>query len=194
MNKIILSDCDEVILNFVDPFETWIKDVKGLKPEKSLREVYKPEIWLGITREEGWDLLLEYSINYESFGDLPPYFDALEYINKLNEYGYRLDVITACSDHPIVVEKRWKNLKKYFGNAVRGLHCVGVGQPKLETLKKYPENLIWVEDSHKHARAGIEAKHKSILINRTHNLEEEAHEGVIRVDSWKEIFEIIMKK
>ena len=62
MNKIILTDCDEVLFDFSTPFEEWIRNYKGLNPKGPLGSVYKPEIWLDLPRNEAQDLHREMTV------------------------------------------------------------------------------------------------------------------------------------
>jgi FMN phosphatase YigB (HAD superfamily) len=187
--KLILSDADEVLLCWADAFKIWLKDVKQHDID-AVEQHARMEDWLSITSEQKKSLLIEFNTTYEYFGRLEPYHNAKEYVAKLYEHGYKLVVITACPDDDKTRLARQNNLELHFGPAIGDIHCVGVGFSKKEILQKY-EPTFWVEDTTRHALVGADLGHKSLLINRRHNIRDELPESIIRVNDWKDIYHII---
>ena len=187
---IILCDVDGCVLDWSKDFEKWATITKGYSPEKSLQDEYRIEDWLGISLAEAHSLMQEFSVSQKDFESLDCYPDAKLVIDRLHQEGYRFVFVTAVSNDDITYTKRMANLTKHFGNTFQELHHVGIGAPKLETLKTF-EPTIWIEDSIKHAIEGREANHTPILINRRHNRNQVAPEFITRVDDWNDIYRLI---
>ena len=187
---ILLTDVDEVLFKWAAVFERWIREHKGYNPSNSITDVYRVEKWLNLSKDEGEALLQEFNSKNEAFGNLEPYADATDYVPRISQLGYSFIAITACPNDPVTEERRRKNIEKHFPGVFKGLFCVGVGGSKLETLQKF-NTTYWVEDSLKHAIVGAELGHKSLLINRPHNIEHAVPTNILRVNGWHEIYDIV---
>ena len=189
MTKVILTDLDEVIFDWQGPFEKWATEVKGYNPELPLRNFWDIERWLGLTYEEGRELIQEFN-HLESFGDLKPLPRVVENVLLLADKGYKFVAITACASDEWTHQTRWRNLRRCFGHVFDTLHCVGLSQPKTDYLTRY-QPTWWVEDKATHAVAGADLGHYPFLINYSWN-EYEKDERVMRVLNWDEIASTIL--
>ena len=192
--KIILSDVDEVLFDWAEPFEAWVRatypqyrDVKT-----HLVDHWHVEAWLGCEIEESRRMIREFN------GDptIWPYFKPLEHVvesvKQLHDLGYQFVAITACAEDQATYEGRWQNLQDVFGYGVFDtLHCVGLASSKREALARYKPT-IWVEDKFKHAFDGVNLGHTSFLINYNHNIRDH-DDRIIRVDDWRAIVNHVLE-
>jgi len=193
MAKVILTDIDEVIFNWSEPFEEWVRDnFPQHSPETSLRDHWHVEAWLNCPIEHSRELIKEFN------GDdnIWPYFEPLpgvtETINRFHAEGWNFVAITACAEDEITYRGRMENLQACFGRAFDTLHCVGLHSSKKEILERYAPT-YWVEDKMKHAVDGADVGHTSFLINYKHN-ERDYDSRVTRVKDWHEIYDRIALK
>ena len=188
---LILTDVDEVILQWQGSFFNWVRCHTDLKFTEDLSQLVNMEQFLGCSYETARDLIHEFN-NSEHFANLLPCQHAPEYLTKLYEKGYRFMAISACSNTQRIYSMRWQNIQQYFPDMFIGLHCVG-GEgshaDKYHYLNLY-KSAIWVEDQYKHAVAGLAAGHTTFLINYPHNMEFN-HPQIIRVTNWADIYDYI---
>jgi 5'(3')-deoxyribonucleotidase len=188
--KLILTDIDDTTVNWASEFERYLRQTKQhLVPDESLQKFHNIEEWLHCTLEETRQLIYDFNHIDYIWRDLPPLPHAVEAIEELTNMGYKFVAITACSQDESTLEGRWNNLRTYFDDAFVDCIAVGLGQSKLEYLKKY-DPTYWVEDKFKHAMSGIEAGHKSFLIDYEHNRQFE-DDRITRVSDWSEIVQYI---
>jgi hypothetical protein len=85
--KLILTDCDEVILHWTDAFTNWLKTEKSIFPTK-YRNSHYISTWLDIHPDEACDLVVEFNSS-KHFEVLEPYDCATDYLPKLHSEGAR---------------------------------------------------------------------------------------------------------
>lgn len=184
--RTILTDVDGVLLYWKKAFEDYVRNVLKLPITKDWASHYHVEDWLDIHPDEATRIISEFH-DGDALSTLPPFDDALEYIPKFVEDGWRFVAITACGPADITYRMRKQNLETCFGPIFDHIHTVGVHDSKEHWLSKY-DPTIWVEDTWRHANAGHRLGHKAFLIDREYNTME-AHEGPTVVTGWKEIYE-----
>lgn len=187
---IILTDCDGVLLSWVHSFEWWMKR-KGYKKTNCIS--YKVSDYYGVSDEEA-DVLVRHFNESAAIGFLPPIGDAIKYVRKLHEeHGAVFHCITSLGTEPYAQRLREENLKRVFGETVfERVHCIDCGEDKTEALERYKDSgFMWIEDKPENADVGAEMGLQSFLINRPYNANHSVRNDVIRVDSWKEIYEHI---
>ena len=144
MKKTILTDVDGVLLNWEYAFEVWMLE-QGFKATPGL--FYKQEEKYNISKEQAKKLI---KIFNESavIGFLPPLRDAIEWVTRLADEGWKFHVITSLSTQYHAQKLRKQNLDKLFGKGVfTEVTCLGTGADKDEALAKYKDSgLWWVED------------------------------------------------
>lgn len=191
MTKLILTDVDEVVLNWRASFEKWClqqADITIDPARPTLVDHHKAEEWLGADLEttkgyierfhhDGW------------FEKLEPYPDASIYIPKLANLGYRFVAVTAIDDDPSTYDARLRNLRTHFDDLFAAVHCVGLMGSKREVLGWYRPT-YWVEDKPSNAKLGAELGHTSFLISHPNNLDYNDPQ-VKRVGGWKDIFNML---
>ena len=187
--KIILTDCDGVLLDWEKAFIDWMTS-KGY--EKKVNAVYDIDVAFDLPRNEGKRLVKEFN---ESawMGFLPALRDSRSGVAALVEAGYRFVVITSLSTDPMAKRLRWMNLNDIFGrNVFVDLICLDTGADKDEALEQYRDSgLYWIEDKLSNAQLGLDLGLKPILIEHGFNMDEDIPEGMQKVVNWKEIYEIL---
>lgn len=188
--KIILTDCDGVLLDWETTFYNWM-DSKGYT--KKVNGVYKMEIAYGIPKLECKRLIREFN---ESawMGFLPALRDARSGVARLVENGYQFICITSLSLDEKAKMLRVSNLKNVFGkNVFIDVVCLDTGADKDEALAPYAgSGMWWLEDKTENAVCGDKLGLKSILLSHEHNADAAGIESIERVASWAEIADIIL--
>ena len=187
-NKIILTDCDGVCLDWEYGFHTWMETHGHKLVNKDLYSVAKQYDM----DQDAAKRQVEIFNSSASMGFLPPLRDAQYYMKLLAEkLGYRFIAVTSLSNDPSAQKLRTCNLNKIFGEGTFiEFHYLDCGADKDEILTelagKYPGS-IWVEDKYVNAEVGRELGFDSLIVEHGHNL---AYEGECKVvKNWKEIYE-----
>lgn len=187
MNKLILTDIDDTILNYVTPFRAWM-EAKGYEPVRPYGEVYNLGQIYGLDDDHAISLIEEFT-HGEEFGALAPEPCALEVLPALYWEGYRFVAISATVKSKENRDRRMKNISEAFGFEFEDCFCTGLRLPKTPYLESYRgKSDLWVEDNFSHAVDGAEMGHNTFLITRLYNRDFE-HERVTRVNDWHDIAE-----
>ena len=193
-DKIILTDCDGVVLDWEEGFSIWMEHhghskVEGYQYVNSIGDRY------GLTKEQGNKLVKQFNES-AAIGFLPPLRDAQYFVKKLHEqHQYKFIAITSLSLDPYAKYLRERNLKKLFGDAFIDVICLDTGADKDTILEeygqKYPGN-YWVEDKPENVNWGIDAGLNGILVEHGHNLDYKGNATIVK--NWQEIYSIITAK
>ena len=188
-DKVILTDCDGVLMNWEYAFNVWMEN-NGYVEKENSQLVYDMGDRYGITHEEKKRLVKLFNES-SSIGFLPPLRDAMHYARKLHEEcGYIFKVITSLSTQPHAVDLRKKNLTKLFGTAIDDVICLETGADKDEALEPYKgSGLLWIEDKYQNAEVGAKLGLNSIIVEHGHNMD--YNSNIPLVKSWKEIYEMV---
>jgi FMN phosphatase YigB (HAD superfamily) len=189
ISKIILTDCDGVLLDWETAFHTWMEDKGYTAADKTL---YKMNEAYDIEKAESKRLIREFNESVRML-DLPAFRDARSGVARLVEAGYKFVVITSMSLDPMAKKAREINLEAVFGEGViEGVKTLDTGADKDEALEFYRDSgLYWIEDKDENAIAGANVGLKSILIEHNHNVECN-DSRVARCANWKEIADLIL--
>ena len=189
MNKIVLTDCDGVLLNWEYAFDCWLEE-RGYKRLRT--DVYDIHERYGITKQEGKGLIKIFN-ECAAIGFLPPQRDAMYYVRRMyEEHGIRFRVITSLSTDPYAKKLRARNLQKLFGDAIEKVICLGTGDDKDEALAPYKDSgMFWLEDKVENAIVGRDLGLKAILMEHHHNMDDSEHDIPLAKD-WKTIYEMIV--
>jgi len=188
--KVILTDADGVLFDWLYAFDGWMK-----RHGKNIvgRDIYKVADRYGLPRHEG--KMYARMFNESAWiRKLPPYKDAIKFIKKLHEeHGYVFHIISSLSDDEYSQRLRTKNLIEMFGPSVFEKYIyLDTGADKDEALSHYADTgCWWIEDKPENADVGVKMGLESILMNHDHNKDVEVKDEVIRVNNWKEIYNII---
>ena len=192
MQKIILTDCDGVVLDWEEGFSIWMEHHGHTKVE-GYQYMYNIGDRYGISKEQGSKLVRQFNES-AAIGFLPPLRDSQYFVKKLNEqHQYKFIAITSLSLDPYAKYLRERNLKKLFGDAFIEVVCLDTGADKDEILAeygpKYPGH-YWIEDKAENLRAGINQGLKGILIEHGHNMNDTVDGYVVK--NWEEIYNIVV--
>lgn len=186
--KVILVDCDGVLLDWEYAFDRWMAR-HGYTVVKEGE--YKMNIKYGLERAETKKLIRIFNES-ATIRRLPPLRDAIHYVQKLHkEHGYVFHAITSLSNDEYAQHLRTKNLCELFGPTVFETYVyLDCGADKDEALAKYQDsNCWWVEDKPENAEVGLKCGLRSVLMNHEHN---KSYEGeAVSVQNWEEIYELV---
>jgi len=187
-DKVILVDCDGVLLDWEYAFDQWMK-----RHDYSVVVTgdYQMHIKYGLERKEAMRLIRMFN---ESawIRKLPPLRDAIHYVKKLHaEHGYIFHAITSLSNDQYAQHLRTKNLREMFGDTVFEKYVyLDTGADKDEVLEEYSNTgCYWVEDKPQNALVGNAVGLNSLLMDHDHNQGD--FPGVKRVRNWKEIYNLV---
>jgi hypothetical protein len=191
-NRIILTDCDGVLLNWEYAFSVWMEDhgfemVPGGELNYDIGERY------GITKTQGKKLIKMFNES-AAIGFLPPLRDAMYYVKRLHEeHGFVFHCITSLSLDKNAKRLREMNLAKLFGETVfEKIVCLDTGADKDDALAPYRKTgLWWIEDKPENAQLGWTLGLKPILVEHGHNMYH-YHEDIPKVKDWREIYELVV--
>lgn len=191
-NRIILTDCDGVLLNWEYAFSVWMEDhgfemIPGGELNYDIGERY------GITKTQGKRLIKMFNES-AAIGFLPPLRDAMYYVKRLHEeHGFVFHCITSLSLDKNAQRLREMNLSKLFGETVfEKIVCLDTGADKDEALAPYRKTgLWWIEDKPENAQLGWTLGLKPILVEHGHNMHH-YHEDIPKVRDWREIYELVI--
>lgn len=191
-NRVILVDCDGVLLDWEYSFDVWMRQHGFNKVEGGALK-YDIGKRYGIDKEQGRKLIKIF--NESAFmGFLPPLRDAMYYVKRLHEeHGYVFHCITSLTKDENACELRKMNLRKLFGDtAFEKFIFLDTGADKDEELEPYRgSGYWWIEDKIVNCEVGYSLGLKPLLVEHGHNMDFENPE-IPRVKNWKEIYERIV--
>lgn len=178
--KIILTDVDGVLLDYFTPFKDTFQLEQIRSDVNSFDEAFEldADIILG---------MVDMFNNSKGFGELSAFKDSVEYVHKLKEDGYKIEVITACGRSTHITEMRINNLERVFGKGLFDKYMfVEPDESKLVHLIKYNgSGYTWIEDSITNYKTGVQCGLDSILMDTDFNHSEDKLQHYY---SWKEIY------
>lgn len=190
MERVILSDVDGCMLLWKSSFENWMKRHGYEKVSKE--DTHEIEELYGLSKQKSEELINFFNESVH-MGRLPPLRDAIKYIRRLHEeHGFVFHCITAVGTHPLIHDLRMENLKRVFGpTVIERLVCTKSSSDKDPILREYKNSgLIWIEDKVSNAIMGKKHGLSPILINHDYNMN--CTGPFIRVNTWKEIHDIVV--
>lgn len=192
-NKLILTDCDGVLLDWEWAFHIWMQE-RGYVQRPNAKDYYKiHEQFEDLTWPEAKKFTKLFNES-AAIGFLPALRDATYYVKRLHEeHGYRFRVITSLSKDQNAIKLREMNLRKIFKDAIEEVICLDTGADKDEALAPYKDSgLWWIEDKPENSDVGHKLGLKSILVEHGHNMHHDCDYAV--VENWKEIYDIIVSQ
>lgn len=188
MNKVILTDCDGVLLDWEHSFDRWVQN-RGF--QKQTNEEYCIAATYGTSTHTA-DRMIEDFNQSLYFAKLTPLRDAYKYVRKFyEEHGVVFHCITSVGSDPMTAEARKANLDQVFGPGVfERVVCVGDG--KREALSEYEGTFLpWIEDKVSNAELGHDLGLDSYLVHHDHNKSEQIRlmeRGIRVVNGWRDIY------
>jgi len=189
-DKVILVDCDGVLLDWVYAFGQWMSRHGFVEVDTNVYDIAKR---YNIEKKLA-KMLVRMFNESATIRKLPPLRDAIKYVKKLHEeHGYVFHAITSLSDDYYSQHLRTKNLIELFGpTAFEKYTYLDTGADKDEELAPYQgTECYWIEDKQENAVCGAELGLTSLLVKHEHNRTFE-DERVTKVRNWKEIYDFII--
>jgi len=187
-DKVILTDCDGVLMNWEYAFNVWMKQHGYAHDPANLQ--YDMSHRYDIKKSEMQKIVKSFNES-AAIGFLPPHRDAMYYVDLLHrKHGYVFHMVTSLSLDPSAQELRIQNTRKLFGEtAFEKFIFADCGADKDEILAPYANSeLYWIEDKPENYDLGKRLNLNSILMEHGHNMN---LPGYQIVKNWKEIYEII---
>lgn len=184
-DKVILTDCDGVLLNWRYSFLNWMER-QGYMPVNE--GVYDISSLYGLEYSVGRRLVRQFNES-AAIGHLPPLRDAIKYVRKLHEeHGYVFHVITSLSRDPYAGQLRTENLERLFGKGVFERYVyLDTGEDKDEALGEYRySNYLWVEDKVANAMEGHKVGLDSVVMKHYWNENDKC--PLTFVNNWEDIY------
>ncbi len=188
-DKIIVVDCDGVLLDWEHSFKLWMKE-KGYEVKNEVEysmaksyEMEKPEM----------KKLIRHFNESATMCCLPPLRDAVKYVRKIHEeLGYVFHCVTSMTLDRHANKLREQNLSNLFGEtAFEKVQCLDTGADKDEALLPYLDSgCMWVEDKIKNAELGDRLGMSAVLMKHDHQ-NDYTNDAIPAVESWKEIYEML---
>ena len=189
-DKVILTDCDGVLLNWQYAFDCWMEE-KGYEKTIKHNRHYHVTDQYNLTILES-KKLVRYFQESACIGFLPAHRDAIHYVKIINEkLGYRFTVITSLSKNQYAQKLRKQNLRKLFGEyTFKDFIFLDTGEDKTEALEQYKDSqMYWIEDKAENATIGHKLGLSPMLMEHGYNMND-IHPFPI-VKDWKDIYDRI---
>jgi hypothetical protein len=190
LNKVILTDCDGVLMNWEYAFNTWMQ-AHGYEMTASGPGHYDMGDRYGLANAEK-KRLVKFFNESAAIGFLPPLRDAMHYVDLLHrKHGYVFHMITSLSLDHNAQALRIQNTKKLFGETAfeKFIFC-DTGADKDEVLEPYrASGLLWIEDKVENAELGDTLGLESVLIEHGHNM---TNSKFPLMASWSDLYEYIV--
>lgn len=192
-NKLILTDCDGVMLDWEWAFSVWMGEKGYTMLDTAKNSYYLHEHYAELEKKDTKRVVKQFNES-ASIGFLPALRDATYYVKRLHEeHGYQFRVITSLSKNKDAQRLREMNMRKLFGDAIENIICLDTGADKDEELAPYKDSgLWWIEDKWENAEVGHNLGLKTILVEHGHNMHHKCNYPVVK--NWKEIYELITTK
>lgn len=188
--KLILVDCDGVLVDWLYGFQRWMKqhNYEVVEPNE-----YDIAVMYDIDKGYAKNLVRVFNES-AACGWLPQFRDSVKYVRKLHEdHGFIFHCITSLSLDEHAGKLRKKNLEALFGKTVfEKIECLDCGADKDEALLPYKDTgCIWVEDKPENAEAGLKVGLNSVLIEHPHN-SYYSNSSIQKVKNWRQIYDMIV--
>lgn len=189
VEKVILTDCDGVLLDWESKFDPWCER-QGYRFHRDSHSYYSISEQLRISQKEGHDLIARFNSGSD-FESLPPWRDSVEVVQRMHSQGWKFVVITTAGFHPWTYGLRRSNLDRVFGpGVIEELHILELHGDKGVKLKDYANSgLYWIEDKCSNAELGYKYGLRPLLMTTTFNWN--VVSTVPRVNTWTEIEAIV---
>ena len=197
MEKIIYTDCDGVLLDWEPAFCEWMEN-RGYTVNPEYATHYKMSLRFSGNPDKPYNKDSVRQFNESAaIGFLPPLRDAVEYVQKIVDLGYKFTLVTSQTLDKHAQALRIQNLKRVFGSeAFKDFIILDTGADKDEALinirftNRDAFGSYWIEDKPENAMVGAELGFKSILVEHGHNADF-VSDDLVKAKNWEEIYGIV---
>ena len=191
LNRVILTDCDGVLMNWEYAMNVWMQ-TQGYKIVEDGQQYYDMKDRYNLPSSISRRLVRQFNES-AAMGFLPPLRDAMYYVDLLHrKHGYTFHMITALSNNEHAQMLRIQNCKKLFGETAftKFIFC-DTGEDKDEVLEPYRDSgLLWIEDKLLNAQTGDRLGLESIMVEHAHNMNNDEFPTFA---TWKDIYEYVAR-
>ena len=191
IDKVILCDVDNCLIDWITSFNEFMS-TKGYCLLEGHEEKFYISEKYGLEVEKAESLVLEFNRS-DNIRSLKPYKDAVEYVSKLKEQGYKFHAITSIGSETITVTNRVFNLEQVFGkDTFDTIQCIKVFADKRPFLKEWKDKkYVWIEDCPKNIVAGFEMGLFPLMVSHSNNLSSKVEVPRVSIDTpWQDIYDI----
>lgn len=192
--KFLITDIDDVLFKWLDGFRKHCHEI-GLMTFSEYPSAWLMYGWLldkygnKITQEEIQRLVLDFNTS-EKFGNLEPYSEAKECLERAKSLGYEIVAISSCTDDIGAISRRCESLQKNFPGCIDDVICLPLNKRKTDVLKKFPPS-IFIDDNLSNVKDGINAGHRTFLMKRPWSAFTPEMLVIPMVSNWNEMINII---
>jgi hypothetical protein len=188
--KILLVDCDGVLLDWTSTFTDWMA-ARGFVQQPNAQGYYRIQDRFEIPTADAKKYTALFNES-AAIGFLDVFRDAVPWVQRLHQqHGYYFTVITSLSEDPYAIKLRRHNLITRFGQIFEDIICLPTGSDKYQALEPYRDTgMWWVEDKPENAVVGMNLGLRSILLEHDHNTNFD-HALITRAQDWQEIYQIV---
>lgn len=190
LSKIIVTDCDGVLLDWEFAFDVWVAE-KGYKRLPGTEQIFWAGSRYGIHNDDVLKLIMEFNES-ACIGFLPALRDAQYYVKALADRGYEFDVVSSLHVDRYAQMLRINNLTHLFGDVFRKVNAhLSITGTKEDFLREHyaDSNCWWIEDRMDHADAGTKVGMRALLMDHPYN--QDYAGKAIRVKNWRDIYEML---
>jgi len=190
LSKVIVTDCDGVLLDWEFAFDVWVAE-KGYKRLPGTEQIFWAGSRYGIHNDDVLKLIYEFNES-ACIGFLPALRDAQHYVKALADQGYEFDLVSSLHVDRYAQMLRINNLTHIFGDVFRKINAhLSITGSKEDFLREHYEssNCWWIEDRTDHVDAGIRVGMRGLLMDHPYN--QDYVGKATRVKNWQEIYEIV---
>lgn len=196
MRKVILTDVDGVLLDWIGAFDEWMHEHHNMHVAEGGRDAWDVALRYGNHQLDGTKIVKQFNES-AAIGFLSPFQDSVKYVRKLHEeHGYIFRAITSVGDNRYTKILRQQNLERVFGKDIFDeLICLPMMDNKQKALELYKDSgYWWIEDHVSHAELGQELGLNSIIMRRIYNQMQADRSRLVKANNWRDIYEIIVGK
>jgi len=188
MKKTMIVDADGVLFNWEYAFNLYMEE-HGFETVPEAKLIYNIGFRYDIPEKQGKTMIKHFNES-AMIGFLPPLRDAVEYVTKLAEEGWKFICVTSLSTNKYAQKLRRKNIDKLFGEGVfEEVICLATGADKDKVLQQFEGSNMWfVEDKVENAQHGADVGLRPLVMEHGYNMNDDTFR---RVKNWKEIYEIV---
>lgn len=193
--KLILTDCDGVLLDWRKGFLDWLPDHISNTLTMDAMEEENFNNAFDYDQRHIDNLAVEFNQSPD-IANLEPVRDAAVYVPKLADLGFRFHVCTAMGVDPASQQFREYNLYKVFGDFFQVVQLLPVGASKAAWLNQYRDSgYFWCEDHVGHAQDGQALGLKSVLVTDSSNSHYTGDELVRTSEDhpWQDIYNMVLQ-
>jgi hypothetical protein len=194
--KIILSDCDGVLLDWRTGFLDWLPDHISDTLQMDALEHENFNNAFDYDQRHIDELAHEFNRS-EAISRLAPWHDSVEYVKKLGELGFRFHICTAMGTNELCQQYREYNLYSLYGDLFDIVQLMPVGSSKASWLDQYRDSgYFWLEDHVGHAQDGAALGLKSVVVTDSSNSQYTDIDlpRTSEQKPWRDIYEMVLSE